>query len=107
YYCVVSWTAGGWTGPSSGRRYMGAAAWGDMNRASNPYYSRLKHVLHLGSNGEIWLNRAMANWYYDPSFKPYKAPLIEILGEPLRPEQLWNPDAMLRVEDIKQDRKSV
>jgi carbamoyltransferase len=31
---------------------------------------------------------------------PYKAPLIEILGEPLTGEQLWNPDAMLRVEDI-------
>ena len=101
YYSVVSSTQGGWTWLSSEGRYMGAAAWGDMNRASNPYYSRLKHVLHLGSNGEIWLNRAMANWYYDPSFKPYKAPLIEILGKPLRPEQLWNPDAMLRVEDIK------
>src|SRR3981081_1474554 len=31
---------------------------------------------------------------------PYKAPLIDILGPPLRPDQLWNPDAMLRVEDI-------
>jgi carbamoyltransferase len=101
YYSVVSSTQGGWTWLSSEGRYMGAAAWGDMNRASNPYYSRLKHVLHLGANGEIWLNRDMVNWYYDPSFKPYKAPLIEILGEPLKPEQLWNPDAMLRVEDIK------
>jgi len=101
YYSVVSSTQGGWTWLSSEGRYMGAAAWGDMNRASNPYYSRLKDVLHLASNGEIWLNREMANWYYDPSFKPYKAPLIEILGEPLKPEQLWNPDAMLRVEDIK------
>jgi carbamoyltransferase len=101
YYSVVSSTQGGWTWLSSEGRYMGAAAWGDMNRASNPYYNRLKHVLHLGSNGEISLNRAMANWYYDPSHKPYKPPLIEILGEPLRPEQLWNPDAVLRVEDIK------
>ena len=101
FYSVVSSTQGGWTWLSSEGRYMGAAAWGDMNRASNPYYNRLKHVLQLGSNGEILLNRAMANWYYDPSIKPYKAPLIDILGEPLKPEQLWNPDAMLRVEDIK------
>lgn len=101
FYSVVSSTQGGWTWLSSEGRYMGAAAWGDMNRASNPYYNRLKHVLHLGGNGEISLNRAMANWYYDPSIKPYKAPLIDILGEPLRPEQLWNPDAVLRVEDIK------
>jgi carbamoyltransferase len=42
----------------------------------------------------------MANWYCDPFDHPYKAPLIEILGEPLRPDQLWNPDAVLRVEDI-------
>ncbi len=101
FYSVVSSTQGGWTWLSSEGRYMGAAAWGDMNRVSNPYYSRLKDVLHLGGNGEIWLNRAMANWYYDPSHNPYKAPLIEILGQPLKPEQLWNPDAMLRVEDIK------
>jgi carbamoyltransferase len=101
FYSVVSSTQGGWTWLSSEGRYMGAAAWGDMNRASNPYYSRLKHVLHLGANGEIALNRAMANWYYDPSINPYKRSLIDILGEPLKPEQLWNPDAVLRVEDIK------
>src|SRR3989440_6828338 len=100
FYSVLSSTQGGWTWLSSEGRYMGAAAWGDMNRASNPYYARLKHVLHLGDNGEIRLNRAMANWHSDPSHTPYKSPLIEILGEPLKPEQLWNPDAMLRVEDI-------
>jgi carbamoyltransferase len=60
----------------------------------------LKDILHLGRDGEVWLNRAMANWYCDPSVHPYKASLIDILGEPLKPEQLWNPDAMLRVEDI-------
>jgi carbamoyltransferase len=100
FYSVISSTQGGWTWLSSEGRYMGAAAWGDMNRASNSYYARLKHVLHLGDNGEIRLNRAMANWHSDPSHIPYKSPLIDILGEPLKPEQLWNPDAMLRVEDI-------
>jgi carbamoyltransferase len=79
---------------------MGAAAWGEMNRASNPYYARLKQVLHFGQGGEIRLNRSMANWYADPFDHPYKPSLIEILGEPLRPDQLWNPDAVLRVEDI-------
>lgn len=101
FYSVVSSTQGGWTWLSSEGRYMGAAAWGDMNRASNPYYKRLREVLQFRGNGEVRLNRAMANWYYDPSIKPYKRPLIEILGEPLKPEQLWNPDAVLRVEDIK------
>jgi carbamoyltransferase len=100
FYSVISSTQGGWTWLSSEGRYMGAAAWGDMNRASNPYYARLKNVLHFGSDGEIRLNRAMANWYCDPFDHPYKPALIEILGEPLRPDQLWNPDAVLRVEDI-------
>src|SRR5229473_1180030 len=85
---------------SSEGRYMGAAAWGDMNRASNPYYARLKDVLHFGGNGEVRLNRAVANWYCDPFDHPYKPALIAILGPPLRPDQLWNPDAVLRVEDI-------
>jgi carbamoyltransferase len=100
YYSVISSTQGGWTWLSSEGRYMGAAAWGDMDRASNRYYARLKDVLYLGSEGEVWLNRAMANWCCERSDHPYKPALIDILGEPLRPDQLWNPDAMLRVEDI-------
>ncbi len=100
FYSVISSTQGGWTWLSSEGRYMGAAAWGDMDRATNPYYARLRDVLHFGSGGEVRLNRAMANWYCDPFDHPYKQALTEILGEPLRPDQLWNPDAVLRVEDI-------
>lgn len=100
FYSVISSTQGGWTILSSEGRYMGAAAWGDMDRASNPYYRGLRDVLHFGDGGEVKLNRAMANWYCQPLDNPYKAPLIKILGEPLTAEQLWNPDAMLRVEDI-------
>ena len=100
FYSVISSTQGGWTWLSSEGRYMGAAAWGDMNRASNPYYARLKNVLDFGKRGEVRINRALANWYCDPFAHPYKAALIDILGEPLRPDQLWNPDAVLRVEDI-------
>jgi carbamoyltransferase len=100
FYSVISSTQGGWTWLSSEGRYMGAAAWGNMNRADNPYYARLKQVLDFGKDGEVRLNRALANWYCDPFDHPYKAALIEILGEPLKPDQLWNPDAVLRVEDI-------
>ncbi len=42
FYTVISSSQGGWTWLSSEGRYMGAAAWGDMNRATNPYYARLK-----------------------------------------------------------------
>lgn len=101
FYSVISSTQGGWTWLSSEGRYMGAAAWGDMDRASNPYYVRLREVLDFGTDGEIKLNRAMGNWYCDPFDNPYKQPLIDILGEPLKPDQLWNPDAVLRIEDIR------
>ncbi len=100
FYSVISSTQGGWTWLSSEGRYMGAAAWGDMNRATNRYYAGLRNVLDLGADGAIKLNRAMANWYCDPFEHPYKSALIDILGEPLQPDQLWNPDAVLRVEDI-------
>jgi carbamoyltransferase len=100
FYSVIASTQGGWTWLSCEGRYMGAAAWGDMNRATNRYYQRLKQVLQLAANGEVKLNRAMANWYCDPFDQPYKRGLIDILGEPLPPDQLWNPDAVLRVEDI-------
>jgi carbamoyltransferase len=100
FYSVISSTQGGWTWLSSEGRYMGAAAWGDMNRASNRYYARLRQVLDFGNGGEVRVNRAMANWCCDLLDHPYKQPLIDILGEPLKPDQLWNPDAVLRVEDI-------
>jgi len=101
FYSVISSTQGGWTWLSSEGRYMGAAAWGDMDRASNPYYIRLRQVLQFGAGGEVKLNRALANWYCDPFDHPYKRALIDIIGEPLKPAQLWNPDAVLRVEDIQ------
>ena len=101
FYSVISSTQGGWTWLSSEGRYMGAAAWGDMHRDSNPYYPRLRQVLELSPDGGVRLNRAMGNWYCDPFDQPYKQALIDILGEPLKPEELWNPDAMLRVEDIQ------
>lgn len=101
FYSVISSTQGGWTWLSSEGRYMGAAAWGDMDRASNPYYARLRNILHFGANGVVQINRRLANWYSSPFDTPYKQALIDIIGSPLRPDQLWNPDAVLRVEDIQ------
>ncbi|MGC2779328.1 MAG: carbamoyltransferase C-terminal domain-containing protein [Bradyrhizobium sp.] len=100
FYSVIASTQGGWTWLSCEGRYMGAAAWGTMDRTTNPYYSRLKDILILADDGQVRINRDMANWYADPFERPYHAGLVEILGEPLQPSQLWNPDAVLRVEDI-------
>jgi carbamoyltransferase len=100
FYAVISSTQGGWTWLSSEGRYMGATAYGNTDRATNPYYEALKPILHLGPDGQIALNRDLANWPRDIR-EPYTAELTRILGAPIAYEDMWNPDAVLRVEDIK------
>jgi carbamoyltransferase len=100
FYSVISSTQGGWTWLSSEGRYMGAAAYGDGNRQMNPFYKPLREVFNFEPDGQVYLNRALANWHCDPFHKPYTLELTRILGEPIPPEKMWNPDAVLRVEDI-------
>ena len=100
FYSVISSTQGGWTWLSSEGRYVGATAYGDNDRASNAYYKALKPILVLGENGAVHVDRDLANWPCDILRRPYKPELIRILGEPIDYRQMWNPDAVLRVEDI-------
>ena len=100
FYAVISSTQGGWTPLSSEGRYMGAAAYGDLNRSTNPYYSRLRNIFSLQPDGQIHLNRALANWHCNLRDNPYTSELVHILGTPIPRADLWNPDAVLRVEDI-------
>jgi carbamoyltransferase len=101
YYGVISSTQGGWTLLSSEGRYMGAAAYGNCDRGTNAVYAKLRNILSLQPDGEIYLNRALANWPRDFFTKPYTPELIRILGDPVAEEDMWNPDAVLRVEDIR------
>lgn len=99
YYSVLSSTQGGWTWLSSEGRYMGAAAYGDGNRASNRYYAGLKSIFELRPDGVVRLNRGLANWPRNIA-APYSRALERILGAPIPMAEMWNPDAVLRVEDI-------
>ncbi|WP_374547532.1 carbamoyltransferase N-terminal domain-containing protein, partial [Rhodoblastus sp.] len=101
FYAVISSSQGGWTALSSEGRYMGATAYGDMNRATNPYYQRLRAIFDFRPGGDLRLNRSLANWPRSMLYKPYTPELIDILGAPIAPEQMWNPDSVLRVEDIR------
>jgi carbamoyltransferase len=101
FYSVISSTQGGWSWLSSEGRYMGATAYGNGDRTSNIYYAALKSVFSLQPEGRIYLNRDLANWQRDILHKPYTAELTRILGEPIAFKDLWNPDAMLRLEDIR------
>jgi carbamoyltransferase len=101
YYSVLSSTQGGWTWLSSEGRYMGATAYGNNDRGSNPYYAALTEIFELAPGGRLHLNRDLANWPRDLQRKPYTAALERVLGPPISPDALWNPDAVLRVEDIQ------
>jgi carbamoyltransferase len=79
---------------------MGAAAYGDMNRSTNRFYSQLRNIFSLQPNGDVQLNRSLANWPQHMLRKPYTPEPSSILGPPIAPEDMWNPDAVLRVEDI-------
>ena len=100
YYSVISSTQGGWTYLSSEGRYMGAAAFGNGDRRTNPYYPPLREIFSLEPEGQVYLNRSLANWHRKIFHAPYTAELTRILGAPIPPEKMWNPDAVLRVEDI-------
>ncbi|MEP6944129.1 MAG: carbamoyltransferase C-terminal domain-containing protein, partial [Betaproteobacteria bacterium] len=101
FYGVISSTQGGWTWLSSEGRYMGAAAYGDGDRSSNAVYRGLRDILSLEPHGEIRLNRELANWPRSLFEKPYTDALVRILGEPVATADMWNPDKVLRVEDIR------
>lgn len=101
FYSVVSSTKGGWTTLSSEGRYMGAAAWGDSNRLTNRYYRQLREMFHFGPKGEAFINRQMANWQNAGEIIPYNKPLEEIIGPPITKDRMWNPDAILNVDDVE------
>lgn len=98
-YMYLSATQGGWPPLSSEGRFMGAAAWGEQDRLTNPYYRQLREVMHLAPGGEIKLNRALADWHRGGLVRPYTKRLAEIIGPPIPPSRMWNPDAILNVDD--------
>lgn len=100
-YGVLSSALGGWPPFSSEGRYMGAAAWGNRDRLTNPYYARLREILHLGPGGELRLNRELANWPRRGMDRPFRAPLVDLLGPPIALADMWDPDAILSVDDIE------
>ena len=100
-FLYLSSSQGGWPPLSSEGRYMGAAAWGTMCRLTNPYYKALRELIYFAPEGQVYLNRRLANWHRGGSMNPYTSDLVEILGEPILPDDMWDPDHVLSVEDIE------
>lgn len=101
FYSVISSTQGGWTTLSSEGRYMGAAAWGDNDRTTNRFYRSLREIFHLGKDGEVEINRSLARWHLSGELHPYQPALKELIGDPIPHDQMWNPDAVLNIDDVQ------
>ncbi|MGD9344583.1 MAG: carbamoyltransferase C-terminal domain-containing protein [Candidatus Aminicenantes bacterium] len=100
-YAVISSTQGGWTTLSSEGRFMGATAWGDTDRLTNPFYKQLRQIVYLGPEGNVSINRSLINYHRRGQEKPYSKELEKILGAPIPPEKMWNPGTVLRLDDIE------
>jgi carbamoyltransferase len=100
-YAVISSTQGGWTTLSSEGRFMGASAWGDTNRLTNPFYKSLRQIFYFGPDGQVAVNRSLINYHRRGQMKPYSRRLVEIIGEPIPPEKMWNPGTVLKIDDIE------
>jgi carbamoyltransferase len=100
FYSVLSSTQGGWSVLSSEGRYMGAAAWGENDRLTNPFYRQLRQLFYFQNNGQVYLNRTLANWPRGLQRRPYTTALAQMIGPPIPEEEMWNPDAVLRPDDI-------
>ncbi|WP_231741944.1 carbamoyltransferase C-terminal domain-containing protein [Stieleria varia] len=100
-FLYISSCQGGWAPLSSEGRYMGAAAWGNGDRMTNPYYRMLREVFSFGRDGDVRLNPRLANWHRGGSLRPLNRALIDILGDPILPSQMWNPDHVLNVDEIQ------
>lgn len=101
FYSVISSTQGGWTTLSSEGRYMGAVAWGDTDRLTNPYYRRLREILRFEDDGQVLVNRRLVNWQNAGEREPYTPALARMIGPPISQDRMWNPDAVLNVDNIQ------
>jgi carbamoyltransferase len=101
FYSILSSTQGGWTILSSEGRYMGAAAWGQNDRLTNPYYRQLRQLFYFDKDGQVHLNRTLANWPRGLELKPYSPGLAALIGPPIPLHKMWNPDAVLRPDDVQ------
>ena len=99
-YGMLSSSLGGWPLLSSEGRYMGASAWGNMDRLTNPYYMRLREIFVLESEGQVFINRELGNWHRQGFLQPFSQALADIVGPAIPQDQMSNPDAVINVEEI-------
>ena len=93
FYMLCASILGGWSPLSAEGRYMGAAAWGNGDRLTNPYYRAVRNFFFFGPDGQVCFNVAMAA----ENFRR----LEEVVGPFVPISEIWNPDSVINVDDIK------
>ncbi len=86
---------GGWPLGDAEGRWMAAAAYGDLDRRTNPYYRVLRRILHLGDKGALHVDRSLVNWHNRLEQKPFAPAMAELFGPPFDHEDLARPDVAL------------
>ena len=129
-YSLVSCVEGGWTPLSAEGRFMGASAWGDMERTTNAYYPILRQAITLQENGEDFVTtlrvhlliESCHNWlrignaigfskvnaeflstnsgFYRYTH-PYRGELQKVMGASIAIETLWNPDNVVDPDRVE------
>lgn len=93
FYMLCSSLLGGWSPLSSEGRYMGAAAWGNGDRLTNPFYKRLRQFFYFAEAGQVFANSTMTKDEY--------AGIDELVGPFVAIDDIWRPDAILNVDDVQ------
>jgi len=83
---------------------MGAAAFGNMDRLTNPYYSQLREIFSLQAAGTGSSQPVVGQLVPQPHAKALFGGLDPYPRRADPARKLWNPDAVLRVEDIRHDK---
>ena len=77
-------------------------SWRDLplltNQWANVVRWEMRTRMFLRTSEFLWQEGHTAHATRDDAMAEMQRALIDLLGEPLRPDQLWNPDAVLRVE---------
>ena len=102
-YGFLSSSYGGWPLGRAEGRWMAAAAFGDSNRSSNPYYDGLSQLTRFTEEGRFEVNRSLANWHNNGYVKPFTDDIEAIFGKPIPREQFFHPEVILQFSEVPDD----
>jgi carbamoyltransferase len=67
---------------------------------TNPFYRQLRQLFYFHNDGQVYLNRTLANWSRALTLYPYTAALSEFIGPPIPRKDMSSPDTVLQPDDI-------